>query len=110
MPLEFSLILPLASRLLHPYSTDNKTSKLVVKRFSTERDTQRGSESYMKKRRGKKEKEVSRRRKSGTQEERDISMQYSVPYVFSTAQNTHRESQNWVEKGGGRRKYKLFGG
>ena len=80
-----------------------------MKRFSTERDTQIGSQSYMKKRRGRKEIEVSRRRKRGTQEERDRSMQYSVPYVFSTAQNTHRESQNWVEKGGGRRKYRLSG-
>ena len=43
LPLDFSLIIPLASRLLHPYSTDNKTSSLVVKRFSTVRDTQRVS-------------------------------------------------------------------
>ena len=78
LPLDFSLILPVASRL-HPYSTDNKTSRLMVKRFSTVRDTQRGSQSYMKKRRGRKEIEVSRRRKRGTQEERDKSRQYSVP-------------------------------
>ena len=44
LPLVFSLILPVASRLLHPYSTDNKTSRLMVKRFSTMRDTQRCSE------------------------------------------------------------------
>ena len=44
------------------------------------RDTQRGSQSYMKKRRGRKEIEVSRRRKKGgNPEERDRSMQYSVP-------------------------------
>ena len=79
LPLDFSLILPVASRLLHPYSTDNKTSRLMVKRFSTVRDTQRGSQSYMKKRRGRREIEMSRRRKSGTQEERDRSTQYSVP-------------------------------
>ena len=78
-PLDFSLILPLASRLLQPYSTDNKTSKLMVKGFSTVRDTQRGSQSYMKKRRGRKEIEVSRRRKGGIQERRDISSLYSVP-------------------------------
>ena len=79
LPLNFSLILPVASRLLHPYSTDNKTSRLVMKRFSTVRDTQRGSQSYMKKRRGRKEIEVRRRRKGGTQEKRDRSRQYSVP-------------------------------
>ena len=50
MPLAFSLILTVASRLLHPYSTVNKTSRLMVKRFSTVGDTQRGSQSYMKKR------------------------------------------------------------
>ena len=50
LPLAFSLILTVASRLLHPYSTDNKTSRLMVKRFSTVGDTQRGSQSYMKKR------------------------------------------------------------
>ena len=42
--LAFSLILVVASRLLHPYSTDDKTSRLMVKRFSTVRDTQRVSE------------------------------------------------------------------
>ena len=46
------------------------------------RDTQRGSQSYMKKRRGRKEIEVSRRRERGTQEERDRSTQLSVPRVF----------------------------
>ena len=68
-----------ASPLLQLYSTDNKTSRLMVKRFSTLRDTQRGSQSYMKKRRGRKELEMHRRRKRGTQEERDRSTQYSVP-------------------------------
>ena len=36
-----------------------------MKRFSNMRDTQRGSQSYMKKRRGRKEIEMSRRRKRG---------------------------------------------
>ena len=57
-----------------------------MKRFSTVRDTQRGSQSYMKKRRGRREIEMSRRRKRGTQEERDSSMQFSVPTVLSVAQ------------------------
>ena len=54
------------------------------------RDTQRSSQSYMKKRRGRREVEMSRRRKRGTQEERDRSTQFSVPKVFSVAQ-TPRE-------------------
>ena len=78
MPLDFSLILPVASGLLHPKSTDNKTSRLVVKR-STVRDTQRDSCSYMKKRRGRKVIEVSRRRKRETQKERNRFRWYSVP-------------------------------
>ena len=36
-----------------------------MKRFSTMRDTQRGSQSYMEKRRGRKEIEVTRRRREG---------------------------------------------
>ena len=50
-----------------------------MKGFSTVRDTQRGSQSYMKKRSGKKEIEVYRRRKGGIQEKRDRSRQYFVP-------------------------------
>ena len=65
LSLAFSLILTVASRLPHPYSTDNKTSRLMVKRFSTVRDTQRGSQSYKEKRRGRREIEVTRRRRGG---------------------------------------------
>ena len=50
LPLAFSLILTVASRLLHPYGTNDKTSRLMVRRFSILGDTQRGSQSYMKKR------------------------------------------------------------
>ena len=63
LPLVFSLILTVASRLLHLYSTDDKTSRLKIKSFSTVRDTQRGSQNYMEKRRGRREIEVTRRRR-----------------------------------------------
>ena len=53
LPLVFSLILTVASRLLNLYSTDDKTSRLKMKSFSTVGDTQRGTQSYMGKRRGK---------------------------------------------------------
>ena len=65
LPLVFSFILTVASRLLHPYSTNDKTFTLMEKRFSTVRDTQKGSLSYMKKRRGRREIEVTRRRRGG---------------------------------------------
>ena len=51
--LVFSLILTVASRLLHLYSTNDKISRLMMKSFSTMRDAQRGSQSYMEKRRGR---------------------------------------------------------
>jgi len=37
----------------------------MEKRFSTVRDTQRGSQSYMEERRGRRETEVIRRRRAG---------------------------------------------
>ena len=65
MPLVFSLILTIASRLLHLYSTNDKTSRLMIKGFSTVRDTWRGMQSYMERRRGRREIEVTRRRRGG---------------------------------------------
>ena len=65
LPLVFSLILIVASRLLHLYCTDDKTSMLMMKSFSTVRDIQRGTQSYMEKRRERMETEVTRRRRGG---------------------------------------------
>ena len=65
MLLVFSLIFTVASRLLHVYSTIDKISRLKMKSFSTLRDTQRGSQSYMEKRRERREIEVTRRRRGG---------------------------------------------
>ena len=70
LPLVFSLILKVASRLLCLYSTEDKTSRLKIKSFSTVRDIQRGSQSYMEKRRGRKETEVARRIKGESKGER----------------------------------------
>ena len=50
--LVFNLISTVVSRLLLLYSTVDKTSRLKMTSFSTVRDTQRGSQSYMEKRRG----------------------------------------------------------
>ena len=47
-------------RLFHLYSTIDKTSSLKMKSLSTVRDTQRGSQSYMEKRRGRRVIEVTR--------------------------------------------------
>ena len=65
LSLVFSLILTVASRLLHLYSTNDKTARLMMKSFSTVRDTRKGTQSYMGKRRGRREIEVTRRRRGG---------------------------------------------
>ena len=67
--LDLSLLLPVigiiftvVSELLLLYSTIDKTSRLKMKSFSTMRVTQRGSQRYMEKRRGRRELEVTRMR------------------------------------------------
>ena len=104
LPLDLSFILPVVTRLLQLYSPDNKTSRLMVKRFSPMRDTQRGSHSYMKNRRGRREIEMRRRRKRGTQEERDRSTQLSIPRVFSVAQTPTKIHRIGLGREGERRK------
>ena len=68
------------------------------------RDNQRGSQSYMKNRRGRKEIKVRRRRIRRTQEERDRSMQLSVPKVFSIAQTPTKIHRIGLGREGERRK------
>ena len=63
LTLAFSPSLTVASRLLHPYSKDDKTSRLMVKHFSTVKDTQRDSQSCIEKRRGRREMEETTRRR-----------------------------------------------
>ena len=67
--LDLSLLLPVisltftvVSKLLLLYSTIDKTSRLKMKSFSTVRVTQRGSQRYMEKRRGRRELEVTQMR------------------------------------------------
>ena len=57
--LVFSLIFTIVSRLLFLYNTIDKTSRLKMKSFFTLRDTQRGSQSYMEKKRGRRDLEVT---------------------------------------------------
>ena len=60
--LVFSLIFTVVSRLLLLYRTVGKTSRLKMNSFSTVRHTQKGSQHYMEKRRGRRELEVTRMR------------------------------------------------
>ena len=56
--LVFSLIFTVVSKLLLLYSTIDKTSTLKMKTFSTVRVTQRASQHYMEKRKGRRDLEV----------------------------------------------------
>ena len=104
LPLVFSLILTVASRLLYPYSTNDKTSRLMEKRFSTVRDTQRGSQSHMEKRRGRREIEVTRRRIGGIKREESNPASNQIPTCsLHSAWNTQRGSQSYIEKRRGRK-------
>ena len=104
MPLAFSLIFTVASRLLQPYNTDDKPSRLVVKRFSTVRDTQRGSQNYMEKRRGRRGIEVTRKNRGGIKrEERNLASNHfpMCSPQSGTVREVHRVTQRREE--GGRR-------
>ena len=54
---------------------DDKTFSLMEKRFCTMRDTEKGSLGYMEKRRGRREIEVTRRRRGGIKRGREQSSQ-----------------------------------
>ena len=61
------------SSLKTSLSIQHKISRLMIKSFSTVRNTQRGSQSYIEKKRGRKEIEVTRRRGGGGgQKETDL--------------------------------------
>ena len=64
-------------------------------------ETQRGTESYMEKRRGKKETEVARRIKGGMKRRETDPASNQFPKC-SPQPRTHKDSQNWVEKRRGR--------
>ena len=53
------LIFTVVSKLLLLYSTIDKTSRLKMKSFSTMKATQRGSQHYKEKRRGRRELELT---------------------------------------------------
>ena len=103
--LAFSLILTVASRLLHPYSTDDKTSRLMVERFSTVWDTQRGSQSYMEKRRGRRGIEVTKMRRGGIKRGENNLASNQFPRCspqLGTPREVHRDTQRRGGGGGSR--------
>ena len=79
----------------------------MVKKFSTMRENQRGSQSYVKNMRGRKEIEVSRRRERGTRGERQIYTVICSQSVLCSS-DTHKDSQNWIGKRRGKEEIELF--
>ena len=59
LPLAFSCILTVASRVLHPYITDDKASRLVVKQLHSEGHSERFTELHEEER-GRREIEVTK--------------------------------------------------
>ena len=102
--LVFSCILTVASRLLHLYSTDDKTSRLKMKSFSTVRDTQKSSQSYMEKRRGRRGIEVTRRRREGIKRGESKLASNHFP-MWSSQSGSLRDVHIVIQRreGGGRR-------
>ena len=88
--LVFSLIFTVVSRLLLLYSTIDKTSRLKMKSFSTVRDTQRGSQSYIEKTRGRREIELTRRRRGRIKREESNLASNQFP-ICSPQSGTLRE-------------------
>ena len=77
-----------------------------MKRFSTVRDTQRGSQSYMEKRRGRREIEVTRRR-TGRVKMGESNLASNQIHMCSPQSGTPREIQSYIEKIRGMRKIEV---
>ena len=79
----------------------------MVKRFSTVRDTQRGTQSYMEKRRGRREIEVTRRRRGGIKRGESKLASNHFPMCSpksGSLRDVHRVTQR-REEGGRRQKW-----
>ena len=71
--------LTVTSRLLCPHSTEDKTPRLMVKQLSAPRNTQRHSQSYTEKRKGRKEIEVTGRREGRVKREDSNQSSNQIP-------------------------------
>ena len=72
-----------------------------MKQFFMASDTQRDSQSYMEKRRGRREVEVTRRKRGGVKRRETDLVSNQFPKC-SPPSGTHRDSESWVEKRRGR--------
>ena len=70
----------------------------MVKRFTTVTDHQRGSQSYMKNRRGREEIEVSRRGEKGDSRGKRQIYTVSCSQSVLHSPDTHKDSPSWIGK------------
>ena len=81
----------------------------MAKRFSPIRDTQRCSQSYMKKRRGRREidRDKHEEKRGDSRGQRQI---YAVVCSQSVLRSpdTHKDSQNWIGKRRGKEEIEVF--
>ena len=102
LPLAFGPSLTVASRLLHPYITEDETRRLMVKQFSTSWNIQKDSELHREEKR--EEEDRGDQEKRGSQ--RGGSNQASNQFSKCSAQpRTPRETHRGIlrrEEGGGR--------
>ena len=101
--LVFSLILRVASRLLHLYSTDDKTFRLMMKSFSTVRNTWRGNTELHGEEKREEGDRGDQEEKRGNQKRREQASQLSLLYVLSTVWTPQRCSWSYREKRRGRK-------
>ena len=73
-----------------------------MKRFSTLRDTQRGSQSYVKKRRGRGEIEVTRRRRGGIKRRETSLASNQFPICVHSLEHSERFTEFHREEEGRR--------
>ena len=78
-----------------------------MKRFSTVRDTQRGSQSYKEKRRGRREIEVTRRRRGGVKRGENSLASNEFPICSPQSGTLKRVSQSSIEKRRGRKEIEV---
>ena len=103
LPLVFSLLPTVASRLLHLYSTNDKTFRLMMKSFSTVRDTWRGNTELNGEEKREEGDRSDQEEKRGNQKRREQASQLSLLYVLSTVWTPQRCSWSYREKRRGRK-------
>ena len=106
LPLDFSLILPVASRLLQVYSTDNKLLVNGEKILHSEGHPERFPELHEEEEREEGDRD-EQEKKGDSRGERQI---YAVVCSQSVlcSPDTHKDSQNWIGKRRGKEETEVF--